>query len=52
VEAGKLSSRSATASFRVVLEQIKDYEGNVIVDVNQEVNETWPLPFRLPVLSG
>jgi DNA-directed RNA polymerase subunit beta' len=24
---------------RVVLEQIKDYEGNVIVDVNQEVNE-------------
>jgi DNA-directed RNA polymerase subunit beta' len=24
---------------RVVLEQIKDYEGNVIVDVNQEINE-------------
>jgi DNA-directed RNA polymerase subunit beta' len=24
---------------RVVLEQIKDYEGNIIVDVNQEINE-------------
>jgi DNA-directed RNA polymerase subunit beta' len=24
---------------RVSLEQIKDYEGNVIVDVNQEINE-------------
>jgi DNA-directed RNA polymerase subunit beta' len=24
---------------RVVLEQIRDYEGNVIVDVNQEINE-------------
>jgi DNA-directed RNA polymerase subunit beta' len=37
---------------RVSLEKIKDYEGNVIVDINQEITKTWPAPFRRPASSG
>jgi DNA-directed RNA polymerase subunit beta' len=46
------SSRCATASSAAWLSKIKDYEGNVIVDVNQEITEDLAARFRLPVSSA
>jgi len=37
---------------RVSLEKIKDYEGNVIVDINQEITEDLSWASRLPASSG